>query len=163
MDARQKKLHPCPKQPLFGHDSIENRTLVPENHPFRARPFMKLLPMPKTVPFRAQHNKKRLFACTFGMKSHCCTHQNHANPSTHTVILSAAKNPHGTTFTFVIKLQQVPVTLKETACSFVTKSLQITRLWRGPGALWARNCIRSSVVGNSQVRGRLLRRAARSA
>ena len=51
------------------------------------------------------------------------------------MIPSAAKNLHGTAFTFVIKQQQVPVTLKETACAFVTKSLQVTRLWRGLRAL----------------------------
>ena len=37
------------------------------------------------------------------MKSHCCTHQNHANPSTHTVILSAAKDLHETALTFAMK------------------------------------------------------------
>ena len=45
-------------------------------------------------------------------------------------------------------------TLKETACSFVTKSLQVTRLWRGLHALSGRNCMRSLVLGNSQARGR---------
>ena len=124
---------PCLKATLFGHDSIENRTLVPENRPFRARP------------------QRAPSACTSGMKPHSYTHQNYTTASTHYVIPSAAKNLHGTAFTFVIKLQQVPVTLKETACSFVTKSLQVTRLLRVLRALWARNCIRSSVVGNSQA------------
>ena len=57
------------------------------------------------------------------MKSHCCTLQNYPNPNIHTVILSVARYLHGTAFTFVMKLQQVPVTLEETACAFALKVL----------------------------------------
>ena len=159
----EMRLHLCPEQPPFGHAPIENGTLVPESDPFRARP------------------QRAPSACTSGMKPHSYTYQNYANASTHYVIPNAAKNLHGTAFTFVMKLQQVPChfggdrlcfcpetalgssTLKETACAFVTKSLQVTRLWRGLRALSGQNYIRSPVVGNSQVRGRPLGRAARSA
>ena len=57
------------------------------------------------------------------MKPHSYTYQNYTNASTHYVIPSAAKNLHGTAFTFVMKLQQVPVTLEETACAFALKLL----------------------------------------
>ena len=81
---------PCLKTTPFGHDSKENRTPVPENHPFRAR--LQRAPS----------------ACTSGMKSHCCTLQNYLNPNIHTVILSVARDPHETACTFVVKLHQVP-------------------------------------------------------
>ena len=145
---------PCLKATLFGHDSIENWTLVPENRPFRARP------------------QRAPSAFTYGMKPHSYTHQNYTTASTHYVFPSAAKNLHGTAFTFVMKRLQVPChfrgdrlcfcpetalsrsTLEVSACAFVTKSLQVTRLWRGLRALSGRNCIRSLVLGNSQARGR---------
>ena len=57
------------------------------------------------------------------MKPHSYTHQNHRNPSTHTVIPTATNDLHETAFTFVMKLQQVPVTLEETACAFALKLL----------------------------------------
>ena len=75
-----------PKLPPFGHNPIENQTLVPENHPFRARP------------------QRAASACTSGMKPHCCTLQNYPNPNIHTVILSAAKDLQGTVCTFAMKL-----------------------------------------------------------
>jgi hypothetical protein len=143
-----------PKTAPFRARPIENRTLVPESAPFRVRP------------------QRAPSACTSGMKSHCCTIQNYTNASTHYVIPSAAKNLHGTTFTFVMKRLQVlchfrgdrlcfcpetalgTSTLEVSTCAFVTKSLQTTRLWRGLRALSGRNCIRSLVLGNSQARGR---------
>ena len=57
------------------------------------------------------------------MKSPCCTIQNYPNPNIHTVILSVERDLHETAFTFVMKLQQVPVTLEETACAFALKLL----------------------------------------
>ena len=145
---------PVPKTAPFRARPIENRTLVPESAPFRVRP------------------QRAPSACTSGMKPHSYTYQNYTNASTHYVIPSAAKNLHGTAFTFVIKRLQVPChfrgdrlcfcpetalgtsTLEVSACAFVTKSLQITGLWRGLRALSGRNCIRSLVLGNSQARGR---------
>ena len=124
-------LHSCLKTTPFGHDPIENRTPVPENHPFWARP------------------ERAPYACTSGMKSHCCTLHNYTNASTHYVIPSAAKNLHETACAFVTKRLQVPChfggdrvhfcpetalgtsTLEVSACAFVTKSHQLTRLWRG--------------------------------
>ena len=70
----------------FGHDPKENRTLVPENHPFRARP------------------QRAASACTSGMKSHCRTLQNYPNPNMHTVILSVARDPNESALTFAMKL-----------------------------------------------------------
>ena len=141
---------------------------------------MESVPVPESDPFRARPQRAPS-ACTSGMKPHSYTHQNYTNASTHYVIPSAAKNLHGTTFTFVMKRLQVlchfrgdrlcfcpetalgTSTLEVSTCAFVTKSLQATRLWRGLRALSGQNYIRSPVVGNSQVRGRPLRRAARSA
>ena len=75
-----------PKLPHFGHNPIENQTLVPENHPFRARP------------------QRAPSACTSVMKSHCCTLQNYPNPNIHIVILSVARGLHVTALTFGMKL-----------------------------------------------------------
>jgi hypothetical protein len=116
-----------PKLPHFGHNPIENQTLVPENHPFRARP------------------QRAPSACTSGMKPHSYPpHQNYTTASTHYVIPSAAKNLHGTTFTFVMKRLQVPCrfggdrlcfcheiapahpSLEGTACTFGAKLHQVT-------------------------------------
>ena len=114
---------------LTGHlgTAVQNGVCtVPENHPFRARP------------------QRAPSAWTSGMKSHCCTLQNYTNASTHYVIQSAAKNLHGTTFTFVMKRLQVPCcfggdrlcfcheiapahpSLEGTACTFGAKLHQVT-------------------------------------
>ena len=122
----EMRLHLCPEQPPFGHDPIENRTLVSENHPFRARP------------------QRAPYACTSGMKPHSYTYQNYANASTHYVIPSAAKNLHGTARTFAMKRLQVPChfggdrvrfcheiapghpSLEGTACTFGAKLHQVS-------------------------------------
>ena len=125
------RLHPCPKQPPFGHDPIENRTLVSENHPFRARP------------------QRAPSACTSDMKPHSYTYQNYTNASTHYVIPSAAKNLHGTTFTFVMKRQQVPCHFRGDRLCFCPETALSRSTLEVSACALSRNRSRSPVFGGT--------------